>query len=28
MHQVLAYYRPTLFLFGLLRYPTFFLPQL
>jgi uncharacterized membrane protein required for colicin V production len=27
LHQVLAYYRPTLFLFDLLRYPPFFLPQ-
>ncbi|HOU11767.1 MAG TPA: CvpA family protein [Anaerolineae bacterium] len=27
MHQALAYYRPALFLFSLLRYPAFFLPQ-
>ena len=27
LHQVLAYYRPTLFLFDLLHYPPFFLPQ-
>ncbi|HQE91469.1 MAG TPA: hypothetical protein PLH19_01035 [Anaerolineae bacterium] len=27
LQQVLAYYRPTLFLFNLLHYPPFFLPQ-